>query len=404
MRTPIIISNIPLLFMLASMTSPAVLWAAPGDTVQPYVSVSITHDSNLLRLSNSTDPLLVTGQTSVADTIKQGVAGLKMDWKQGRQEVMLDASISETRFSRFTSLDYQGKNLLSRWNWQLGNAVSGDIGYDRNTVLGSFAEQQRLVDNLSTQERKFFDGAWQVQPGWRLSGSLSRATYSVENRPASDTELMNYGAGIYFTPPSGNEIGIRSTRQAGSYPYQELFFGVPVDNGFTQNQLLATVNWLYSGHIRVNGQAGVVSRNHNQFSARDFNGKTMRGTLTWLASGKSQVDLVAWNEIDSYDDLTTSYIQSKGVSLEPVWNPTGKLGVSARVQHVKRGFLGDPGLLLSPQPTRQDTVNSASLSVSYQPIRAVSISVSAQTERRSSNRAFMDYVANTYNLSASFRF
>lgn len=402
MRFHIVISKIPLLIILASMVSPALLWAAPGDTVYPYVTATITHDNNLLRLSKNTDPLLATGQTSVADTIKQGAAGVKVDWKQGRQEVMLDASISETRFSRFTSLDYQSKNLLSRWNWQLGNAVSGDIGYDRNTVLGSFAEQQRLVNNLSTQERGFFDGAWQVQPGWRLNGSLSRTTYGVENRPVSDTKLMNYGAGIYFTPPSGNEIGIRSARQEANYPNQEIYFGVPIDNGFTQNQLLATVNWLYSGHFRVSGQAGVVNREHNQLSARDFSGKTMRGTLTWISTGKNQVDLTAWNEVDAYDDLTTSFTVSKGLSLGPSWNLTPKLGVSMQLKHLKRDFLGDPGLLLSPQPTRFDTVNSASLSVNYQPMRAASISVSAQTERRSSNRAFMDYSDTTFNLSMSF--
>lgn len=388
--------------MLASMTSPNLLWAAPGDTVQLYITGSTTHDNNLLRLSRNTDPLLATGQASVADTIRRGGAGLKVDWKQGRQEVKLDASINETRFSRFTSLDYQSKNLLSRWNWQLGNAVSGDIGYDRNTVLGSFAEQQRLVNNLNTQERGFFDSAWQVQPSWRLNGSLSRATHRVENRPTRDFELMSYGAGIYFTPPSRNEIGIRGTRQQANYPNQEIFFGVPVDNGFTQNQLLATVNWLYSGHLRVNGRAGVVNREHNQLSARDFSGKTIRGTLTWLATGKNQVDLAAWNEIDAYDDLTTSFTVSKGLSLGSSWNLTTKLGVSTQLKHLKRDFLGDPGLLLFPQPTRQDTVNSASLSVSYQPIRAASISASVQTERRSSNRALVDYSDTTFNLSMSF--
>jgi len=403
MRLRIFTAKVSLL-LLAVLTGPGSLWAAPEDTVQAYASTSITHDDNLLRLSRDVDPLTVSGQPSAADTIKQGTLGVKVDWKQSRQEVILDASINESRFSRFTSLNYQATNLRSRWSWQLGNSLSGDIGYNRITTLGSFAEQQSLVNNLSTQQNEFIDSAWQVKPSWRLSGAISRSTYSVASNSVYGNEFMNYTAGVYFTPPGGNEIGIRSSRQVQKYPVLQAIAGVPVNNGFTQDQLLATVNWLYSGHTRVNGQAGLVNRAHNQFPERDFRGKTMRGTLTWLAGGKSQVELTAWNEIDAYDNLTTSYTQSKGLSLGPTWSPTGKLSVAARLQHSKRDFLGDPGLLLSPQPTRQDSVNSASLSVNYQPVRTVNISASIQTERRSSNQLYVDYADKTINLNLSFGF
>lgn len=390
--------------MPAVLSSPGPLWAAPEDTVQAYASASITHDDNLLRLSKDVDPITVSGQPSAADTIIQGTLGVKVDWKQGRQEVILDASINESRFSRFTLLNNQATNLQSRWNWQLGNSLSGDIGYNRNTSLGSFAEQHNLAKNLSTQQNEFIDGAWQAQPSLRLNGSLTRSHYNVATNSVYGNEFMSYAAGAYFTPPGGNEIGIRGVRQVQKYPVLQAFSGVQVDNGFTQDQLLATVNWLYSGHIRVNGQAGAVNRAHKQLAERDFSGKTMRGTLTWLASGKGQVDLSAWDEIDAYDNLTTSYTRSKGLSLAPTWSPTGKLSVAARLQHLKRDFLGDPGLLLSPQPTRQDTVNSASLSVNYQPVRAVNISTGIQAERRSSTQSLVDYADKTINLNMSFGF
>lgn len=407
MRLRIVITNISRVLIPAALAIPGALWAAPGDTVQAYVSASVMHDDNLLRLSGDVDPVTVTGQPSTADTIKQCTLGLKVNWEQSRQQVVLDASVSESRFSRFTSLNYQGKNLQSRWNWQLGNSLSGGVGYNRNTSLGSFAEQQNLANNLTTQQNAFADGAWQVQPSLRLNGALTRSTYRIASNSAYGNELMSYTVGAYFTPPSGNEIGIRGVRQVQKYPVQQAFSGVPVDNGFNQDQLLATVYWLYSGYIRVNGQAGVVNRGHNQFSERDFSGKTMRGTLSWLGSGKSQVDLTAWDEVDAYDNLTTSYTRSKGVSLGPTWNPSGKLDISARLQRVRRDFLGDPLSKLFPGlhiPIRQDTVNSASLSVNYQPVRAVTISTSIQTERRSSNQALADYADNTINLSMSFGF
>ncbi len=409
MRLP----NNSLLLMLALVSVPDTLWAAPEDTVQAYVSSSISHDDNLLRISSDVDPMTVSGQPSAADTIKQGTVGVKVDWKQSRQEVLLDASVSETRFARFTSLDYQATNIQSRWNWQLGNGLSGDVGYNRNTSLGSFAEIQRLTSNLSTQQNEFADGAWQLNPSLRLNGSLTHSNYNVTSNSIYGNDFMSYTVGAYFTPPSGNEIGIRGNRQVQSYPVLQVYSGTPVDNGFTQDQLLATINWLYSGHIRVNGQAGWEERNQNQLTERNFSGKTMRGTLTWLASGKSQIDLTAWNEIDGYDitltyqglNYNTSYTRSKGVSFGPTWNPTGKLGVSARVQHVDREFLGNPELILVPGTlTRQDTVNTASLSVNYQPVRTVNISASIQTETRSSNYLDVGYADNTVNLSMSFQF
>ena len=368
-------------------------------SLQTYANATLTHDNNLLRL-RITDAL---GQPS-ADTIKQGSFGVKVDWKQGRHEIVVDASLNETRFSRFTSLDYQGVNLQSLWSWQLAHSISGDIGYTRITTLGSFTEQHNLVKYLTTQQNKFFDGVWQVLPLLRLRGSVAKATYKSESSAIYSNSSMSYVAGAYFTPSSKNEIGIRGIRQVQNYPVLQTFSGVSVDNGFTQNQLLATVNWLFSGHVRANGQAGVVNRVHNQLSERDFSGKTMRGTLTWLASGKSQVDLTAWDEIDGYDDQTTSYTQSKGFSLGPTWNPSGKLGVSAKWQHLKRDFLGDPLLKLFPglnNQTRQDTVDTANLFFSYQPTRTINISSGIQTERRRSSQSANDYSDKTLNLNMS---
>lgn len=145
----------------------------------------------------------------------------------------------------------------------------------------------------------------------------------------------------------------------------------------------------------------------NEFKERNFNGKTMRGTLSWIASGKTRIDLTAWNEIDAYDDLTTSYTQSKGVSLGPTWAATGKISVSALMQHVNRAFLGDPLLVLYPNlqiAERQDTIDTSSIGVNYQPLNAVSISGSIQFERRTSNRLDTDYADKAFNLNLSILF
>jgi len=393
MQTRFVISNISLLLLPAALLSPGLLLAAPEDALQAYASVSVMHDDNLLRLSSA--------QAAVADTIQQDTLGLKVNWKQGRQQVLLDASTNQTSYSNLTSLGYQATNVQARWNWQLGNSLSGDMGYSRNTSQSSFAELHQAVNNLNTRQEKFADGAWQIKPGWRLNGGMTQSVYSVASNSVLGNEATGYTAGATFTPASGNEIGIRSNRLVQRYPVLQVVSNVPVDNGFTQEQLLATINWLYSGHIRVNGQAGVVSRAHNQVSMRDFSGKTMHGTLSWQGSGKTQISLSAWDELDAYDDLVTNSAQSKGASLDAVWSPAGKLSVSVRGQHLKRNFILNPN---TQAPSRQDTVNSASFSINYQPVRAVNLSASMQTERRSSTLDYIDYADNTINLGMSLMF
>jgi len=393
MHTNLSLSNTCLLFIFAALIRPGLLWAAPEDTLSPYIARSISYDDNFFRLTTNPE----------SEKIKQTIAGVKLNWKQSRQNVVIDASVANTKFDRFSELDYLGKNFLALWNWQLGNDFNGAAGYTYVKTLGSYAETQQVVNNLITQQHTFFDGAWQVHSRLRLNGAISRDTYSQPSSSANGNETMNYEADAYYTPPSGNELGVRAMHQVGIYPVEQLVDGTLVNNNYTQDELLATIYWLYSGHIQANGQAGVVSRKQEQLSARDFSGTTMRGKITWLATGKSNVDVSVWDEVDAYDDLTTSYTLSKGVSLGAIWNPTAKVSVTAKIQHVGRDFLGDPGLVLGPpQPVRHDNVNSASLFVAYQPIRAVNISGSIQNEHRTSNQPSYDYADNFVNLTISF--
>jgi len=405
MRLRILISNISPLLILVAL-APGTVRAAPDDLLQAYISTAITHDSNLFRISNNVDPVTVLGQPTTADTIKQLTLGAKLDWKHSRQEVLLDYSYSYARYELFKGLDYQAPNIMTRWNWQMGNRLSGDMGYSRITSIGSFENVQRPANTLNTRQSEYFDGAWQAMPRMRLNGSVTHSDYNVPDGAVYGNDYIQYTVAANYTPRSGNEAGIRGIRQIQKYPVLQVIPGAPapVDNGFSQNELLATLNWLLSGHFRLNGQAGVVNRNHNQYPERNYTGNTMRGTLSWIASGKTQVNLTAWNEIDPYDDLTTSYTVTKGVSLGPAWSPTGKVAVSALVQHYTRDYLGNPSLVINPGPARQDTVNSASFSINYQPVLSVNLSGSIQIEQRTSNQLYADYSDRTLNLSASFRF
>jgi hypothetical protein len=231
-----------------------------------------------------------------------------------------------------------------------------------------------------------------------------RDDYSLASDPINDNTIKNYEVGAYYTPPAGNELGFRAIHQVETVPVEQLYYGVPVDNSYNSDTLLATCIWESGGRIRATGQTGVVRVSHKELSSLDFNASTWRGKITWLASGKSWFDVSIWKEISPNYDETTNYTLNKGISLGAVWNPTAKLSVASRVTYLKADYVGNPEQLLATQLTRHDNDTTASLSVNYQPIRAVGISASIQTERRSSNIEMVGYSDKNATLSASFEF
>ena len=253
-RAPLLLPSIPLAILLHGISPSAI--AAPGDTFSPYVFAAATHDSNLLRLDNS-----ATG-TSTADTLRQFGAGMNVDWKVSRQQILLTAAVNENRFDRYSVLDYQGRDLRGSWNWQLDDHLSGDVGYANNVALGSFADQQTLVKNLRIQERSFFDGSWSFHPNWQIGLGLSKNKLRFPDSILNTLDRQDdvWETSLQSLHSAGNQLGIKLRETKGTFPNQPLDFINQVDTGYRQRELLATIDWNISGHSRFQGQAGTKQR------------------------------------------------------------------------------------------------------------------------------------------------
>lgn len=372
--------------------------AASGDTFSPYVFATMTHDSNLLRLDKS------ASSTNTADSIRQMGVGMNVDWKVARQQILLTAAINDTRFDRYSMLNYRGRDLQGRWNWQLDNHISGDFGCTDNLTIGSFENQQVLVSNQRTQERCFYDGQWLFHPSWQvgIGASKSKISFSDIIQRILNSENDVWETTLQYLSSASTKVGVKLRETNGHYPNQAVDFISMLDNGYHQREILATADWNYSGHSMLHGQAGQVQRKNDHFSIRDYNGITARGTYTWLPTDKVRLGVSAWREITAYDDLTTSYSLNRGMSLEPSWMPTSKITVSGKIQHEKRDFLGDPGILVLTT-NRKDTSDTRVLSVSYQPTRSYSFSVSVGDDNRDSNLPLLSFRSETVSISATFQ-
>jgi exopolysaccharide biosynthesis operon protein EpsL len=386
--------SILLVILLQGVSLSAI--AAPGDTFSPYVFASMTHDSNLLRLSASS--------TNTADFLRQMGVGMNVDWKVARQQILLTAAINDTRFDRYSMLNYRGRDLQGRWNWQLDNHISGDLGCTDNLTIGSFENQQVLVSNQRTQERCFYDGQWLFHPSWQagIGASKSKLSYADIIQRIFNRDDDVWETTLQYLSSATGKVGVKLRETNGHYPNQAVDFIRMIDNGYHQREILATLDWWNPSGHNLWGQAGTVQRIHDHFSSRDYHGINARGTYTWLPTAKVRLGVSAWHEIWAYDDLITSYSLNRGISLEPHWTATSTITVSGKIQRETRDFLGDPGILVLAT-NRKDTSITRNLTVSYQPTRSYSFNVSVGDDKRDSNLPLFSFNSETVSISATFQ-
>jgi hypothetical protein len=109
-------------------------------------------------------------------------------------------------------------------------------------------------------------------------------------------------------------------------------------------------------------------------------------------------------------DLTsqTDYFRDRGVSLTPQWVASSKLTFSASISHDDDNYIGSNPVGVIPVATitqaRHDKLTGESASMTYTPIRAIMLSVSASHTTRDSNVSQFHYndVQGTVGITYKF--
>jgi exopolysaccharide biosynthesis operon protein EpsL len=337
------------------------------------------------------------GSSEMADTMRHLEAGVDMDIPVSRQHFIGKASISKNQFERFGYLDYDGRDVLAKWVWQAGNLWSGDAGYSNTSTLSNYTQTQSVERNVRTAANSFVNADFLLHPGLHLHFGASSydITYEAQAQRASDFTLNSVESGVNYASRANSTLGLVLRAMDGRYPNQQVVGASAVDNSFRQTELNGVASWIYSGKCTFRGNLGYTQRKHTQLAERDFSGMTGRATMNWMAGGSTAIGISVWRDIESYQDVISSYVVSNGIGINPVWNPTAKLNVQGGLRYETAAFEGDPGFHVAGLPLRSDTISSANLGLSYNALRSTQLSVSFQTEHRSSNyssRAYQDSI------------
>lgn len=393
--------------------------ADEGDVLNFFVGQTITYDDNLFRISDSVDAQRLQqliGGTKRSDTVSTTNAGLTFDKLLRRQNLHADLSYNINRYSHYSTLDYNGLRAHANWGWQLGNYLKGSLTYERSRTLIDFGslnpDDRGSVRDINTYDRLYASADWWFHPEYSIGAgySHSNSSYSSVQRQASEYDADAVELNAKFQPKTGNLIGLSLRQTKGNYPNRQDSpgQGATVDNSFDQTDTEVNGNWRLTGQSRVFGRLGYTTRTHEQVTQRDFSGVTGRLTYDWALEGKTSVSLSLRREIGAVEDIDAAYVLTNGISLSPVWNPTSKISLSAKYDWSKRRYEGDPFRVIGSSPSlqsvRKDTVNAASISGTYLPLRSLLLSLTLLHERRTSSRELADYRDNLASLSARFSF
>jgi exopolysaccharide biosynthesis operon protein EpsL len=372
----------------------------------PFVEEKVIHDDNVFRLSKNVDPVAVIGSTAAGDTYYTTSLGINLDAPLSRQRFQAGYAFNATRFNRFTDLDFNGHDVRALWLWQLGNDLSGQVGYTENFALAPFQYTQSATPDPLKSRQAFLNGALLITPRWRVQagGGVFEQKNGETTLQPNDITISSGDVSLSYVTPANNSIGVSGRIEEGRYPNRSFSPGDTFDDSYRQVSAGLVADWTVTGVSHVVARASRVSRRYPNTPQSNLDGYTAVAEYDWKVTGKLSLTGVVRRDISPFQDVQSSFVLVKGVTVRPTLNVTEKIDLSAILDYSAWYFLGESGIVTGGAAGRVDHVLSAAASLTYRPVSSISLQASVQRESRTSNFPTADYLANVASLTARISF
>ena len=364
------------------------LW---DDKLEVFVQENVTYDSNIFRISKNVDSGSI-GASQKNDTIFTTTAGFLLDVPVSLQRFQLDYRWYDARYRTFDDLDHTGHIARAAWLWALTTRFTGDVTYNEQRGLASFANIQGREPDLVTTRVGSANAAWMMTAAWRLHGALYGGEIEHSGvREVNDLRLRAVEAGLSFVSPRENRIGVAFRDERGRNPRERLLFGLPFDNEYEQQSWGVQTRWVITGLSRLDGRLDYTRRRYEQLPERNYSGPTFSFTHTYTPTGKLTIASTARRDIAPLEDITSSFVLVTGISVRPDWALTDKVSLRGVFGYSRWEYMGDP--LLGQD--FEHRVRTAGGSIFWRPTRNIALSGGVAHEVRTSTLANGDYKVNT---------
>ncbi|MES2757525.1 MAG: XrtB/PEP-CTERM-associated polysaccharide biosynthesis outer membrane protein EpsL [Pseudomonadota bacterium] len=375
---------------------------APGDALHVFGGLGYGHDDNLLRVPDG----LPGFDNQLGDAWYQADAGLLFDHTYSRQRISGHAKLSKVKFDHFRQLDYDGKDVQAKWNWQVGNHWEGTLGTLYNQTLAPYTDFRSDRRNLREQRRTFVDGAWRFHPSYRVRAAAEREKFNYELREQSfnDRTETTWEFGADYLPASGSEMGLVARHVKGSYPNRRPLGQRVIDDDYDQDELKARVLWMASGSTTVQALAGWVKRRQPALGD-DTSGFYGRLNATYKRDSALSYKASLWRDFAPIESPLVSYTQNKGVSAGLTWDASAKVKLDANAAYERRKY--NARLLpVAGRGALEDAIRTASVRATWSPRQSVQVSAALAHQARSGSAALgtRKFSSNSIhvNLTAQF--
>lgn len=381
--------------------------SAHADQNDPFnfiAGVSMQHDDNIFLLPSGYS-LPPTVERS--DNITSAYGGLKLDKLYSMQRFKADYTVTAYRYQNNSNLDFIAQRYDLAWLWNLTPYLNGILSAERQESLNNLQDNRNFaltnIQNIRTTQNQHFEADFSPHGIWHLLGGV---THSSLNNSQIFSEEDNFSmnsldAGVKYDFRSGSAVTLMGHERRGTYDNRPLNPAALFDTRFNESEAEAKLSWLISGKSQVNVRAAYVSRSNDNFSQRDYSGMVGNVDYRWLPGGKLSVTLYASSNLSSYQALDSSYVRNNALSITPAYSLTDKVTLRAAASISEQSFLGE-GVI--PSSNRVDKAKSASIGVDWTPWRSLTVGGNLVRSTRSSNIPGLDFTDTTAGVNANLLF
>lgn len=367
----------------------AALPAAAEQPIEFHAELTHTYDSNVPRLSSRVDPLASLGTPATSDTVDRILAGAAAQVTLGRQRLLVDADASRYFYNRFSGLDHTDARGTLNWEWELGHAWSGTLGHARDAQLTSFSVNQSPTPDRRHRNQSQLRASYVPHPDWRISGEVRylEETHALPVMQVYDRDMTSEMIELRYQTPLDNALGARAVHSNNRLPNRQTIGNTLIDNSYKNNVLTGFFNGRLTNNSRVALELGYQRVSMAELSSRNSSGWTGRASYSWTRLPTS-FNLEVWRGIDTVSNEAASYVIEKGIRGGPRWEITPTLRSELLVV---RQWNDRAGELSGRAQLREDRVDLARLSLTWEATKSVELGLSVETERRRSNELFAEY-------------
>lgn len=381
--------------------------ADEADVFNINASYTALHDNNFFRLAPSVDPKAV-GLESRSETVGITTVDLSLDKRFSLQRVIAKVSVVDNRYQTNDYLDFTALNYDAKWLWAVGSRLDGELSFDRKENLVPFSDYRNFLQrNVRTTENERFTANYWFHTSWAAVAGVFYTSQTNEQLflAESDYDGFGYNVGLRYRPVSGNTLTARASRLNGEYKNRDFNVINQSDNGFTEDVYSLDMNWLLTGKSRLQGNVGYKDRQHDHFDQRDYSGWIGNLDYSYAYSGKGLLIVGYKRDIQTFQQLTSSYYTLDELNLSGQWFATSQITAVARLAYGRRDYDGEIINLPSSFEQRRDLYSRLGFDLSYQPVRWFRLTAGLAYEKRSVNNSdTLDYNDRTGFISASAQY